>query len=62
MRLDYSLQTQTQTQKPEGKKTNPKTALNKQIMLTNLLVGTQPTAGAQGAVATPTANGYGRTV
>lgn len=60
MRLNYNLQ--TQVQKPEEKKTNPKTALNKQIMLNNLLAGSQPQAGAQGAVATPTSNGYGRTV
>ena len=60
MRLNYNLQ--AQTQKPEEKKTNPKTALNKQIMLNNLLAGSQPQAGAQGAVMTPTSNGYGRTV
>jgi hypothetical protein len=59
MRLNYNLQ--SQAQKPE-KKENPKTALNKQIMLNNLLAGAQPTPGAQGAVATPTSNGYGRTV
>jgi hypothetical protein len=60
MRLNYNLQ-QSQAQKPE-KKENPKTALNKQIMLNNLLAGSQPQAGAQGAVMTPTSNGYGRTV
>jgi hypothetical protein len=46
MRLNYNLQqSQSQAQKPE-KKENPKTALNKQIMLNNLLAGAQPTPGA----------------
>lgn len=61
MRLNYNLQQTQQAQKPE-KKENPKTALSKQIMLNNLLAGSQPKAGAEGAVMSPTSNGYGRTV
>lgn len=62
-RLNYNPYPQAETKpREQGTKTHAQNAIRKQAMLNNILVAQSPQAGAQGAVASPTSSGYGRTV